>query len=161
SDDMPMVQYRFDPTAAPQCFCTTEGLQVRLIQLPGGSQAAALVRVHAGAHDAPSAYPGLAHFLEHLLFLGSHAYPVEQSLMPFVQGCGGQLNASTRERHTDFFFQLPAEALEGGLQRLLDMLARPLLDPAAQLRERGVLQAEYLARAQASETLCHAATGPA
>ncbi|MBV2203955.1 MAG: pyrroloquinoline quinone biosynthesis protein PqqF [Pseudomonas sp.] len=156
-----MAHLRFDPTAAPQCFSTVEGLRVRVLQLPAGSQAAALVRVHAGAHDAPVAYPGLAHFLEHLLFLGSTGYPVEDSLMAFVQGCGGQLNASTRERHTDFFFQLSAENFQGGLQRLLDMLARPLLDPAAQLREREVLQAEYLARAQDSETLCDAAHGTA
>ncbi|NHW01781.1 pyrroloquinoline quinone biosynthesis protein PqqF [Stutzerimonas degradans] len=156
-----MAHLRFDPTAAPQCFSTAEGLRVRVLQLPAGSQAAALVRVHAGAHDAPVAYPGLAHFLEHLLFLGSTGYPVEDSLMAFVQGCGGQLNASTRERHTDFFFQLSAENFQGGLQRLLDMLARPLLDPAAQLREREVLQAEYLARAQDSETLCDAAHGTA
>ena len=135
------------------------GLRVRLLPLRRSSQAAALVRVHAGAHDAPAEYPGLAHFLEHLLFLGSERYPLENSLMPFIQGCGGQLNASTRERHTDFFFQLPAELLEQGLLRLLDMLARPLLDPVAQLREREVLQAEYLARAQDSETLCDAALG--
>ncbi|WP_213663270.1 pyrroloquinoline quinone biosynthesis protein PqqF [Stutzerimonas stutzeri] len=156
-----MAHLRFDPTAPPQCFSTAEGLRVRVLQLPAGSQAAALVRVHAGAYDAPIAYPGLAHFLEHLLFLGSTGYPVEDSLMAFVQGCGGQLNASTRERHTDFFFQLSAENFQGGLQRLLDMLARPLLDPAAQLREREVLQAEYLARAQDSETLCDAAHGTA
>lgn len=156
-----MVHLRFDPAASPQSFSTVDGLRVRLLRLPAGSQAAALVRVHAGAHDAPSTYPGLAHFLEHLLFLGSHAFPVEQSLMPFVQGRGGQLNASTRERHTDFFFQLAAEELQGGLQRLLDMLARPLLDPAAQLREREVLQAEYLARARDGETLCDAAIGTA
>ncbi|MFV0455016.1 MAG: pyrroloquinoline quinone biosynthesis protein PqqF [Pseudomonas sp.] len=135
------------------------GLRIRLLPQRRSSQAAALIRVHAGAHDAPAAYPGLAHFLEHLLFLGSDHYPPEQGLMPFIQGCGGQLNASTRERHTDFFFQLPAELLEQGLLRLLDMLAHPLLDPVAQLREREVLQAEYLARAQDSETLCDAALG--
>ena len=65
--------------------------------------------------------------------------------MPFVQGCGGQLNASTRERHTDFS-SVPSDAFDDALKRLLDMLARPLLDPAAQLREREVLQAEFGAR---------------
>ena len=137
------------------------GMRLGFIALPPGSQAAALVRVHAGAHDAPLDYPGLAHFLEHLLFLGSHGYPQAQSLMPFVQGCGGQLNASTRERHTDFFFQVPSDAFDDALKRLLDMLARPLLDPAAQLREREVLQAEFLARGRDRETLCDAAIGTA
>lgn len=151
----------FDPTAAPEFFVTRDGLRVGLISLPPGSQAAALVRVAGGAHDAPVEYPGLAHFLEHLLFLGSQGYAVDDGLMAFVQGCGGQLNASTRERHTDFFFQVqPAEFAEG-LKCLLDMLARPLLAVDAQLREREVLQAEFLARNRDSETLCDAALGTA
>lgn len=137
------------------------GLRLGFIQLPVGSQAAALVRVHAGAHDAPSEYPGLAHFLEHLLFLGSQSYAATDSLMPFVQGRGGQLNASTRERHTDFFFQVATETFGEALRRLLDMLARPMLDEAAQLREREVLQAEFLARGRDRETLCDAAIGTA
>lgn len=146
-----------DPAQCPPQVTLSGGLRVRLLPLPHSSQAAVLVRVHAGSHDASWEYPGLAHFLEHLLFLGSSDYPAEQSLMPFVQGRGGQLNASTRERHTDFFFQLPDDQLEEGLRRLLDMLAHPLLDPAAQLREREVLHAEFLARAQDVETLCDAA----
>lgn len=148
-----------DSVQRPPQISLPNGLRVRLLCLPEGAQAAAFVRVHAGAHDAPAAYPGLAHFFEHLLFLGSRHYPVEQSLMPFVQACGGQLNASTRERHTDYFFQVPADRLEEGLSRLLDMLARPLLDPAAQQREREVLHAEYRARAEDAETLCDAALG--
>ncbi|WP_313088212.1 pyrroloquinoline quinone biosynthesis protein PqqF [Pseudomonas sp.] len=148
-----------DPTRRPARSTLANGLQVRLLPLPGAAQSAAWVRVHAGAHDAPSAYPGLAHFLEHLLFLGSHAYPGSDALMPFVQACGGQLNASTRERHTDFFFQVPADQLDGALLRLLDMLARPLLDRQAQLREREVLQAEFQARAKDVDTLCDAALG--
>lgn len=145
----------------PQRHVLPNGLRLGFIQLPAGCQAAALVRVNAGAHDAPVEYPGLAHFLEHLLFLGSQAYASTQSLMPYIQGCAGQLNASTRERHTDFFFQVPAAAFGEALKRLLDMLARPLLDPAAQLREREVLQAEFLARGRDRETLCDAAIGTA
>jgi len=148
-----------DSSQRPPQISLPNGLRARLLCLPEGAQAAAFVRIHAGAHDAPAVYPGLAHFLEHLLFLGSRHYPVEQSLMPFVQACGGQLNASTRERHTDYFFQVPADRLEEGLLRLLDMLAQPLLDPAAQLREREVLHAEYRARAEDAETLCDAALG--
>ncbi len=150
-----------DTSLRPPQTTLANGLRVRLLPLSGHSQAAAMVRVHAGAHDALRDYAGLAHFLEHLLFLGSRGYSAEEGLMAFVQGCGGQLNASTRERHTDFFFQLPAGQLEPALHRLLDMLAHPLLDPAAQLREREVLQAEFQARARDVETLCDAALGTA
>ncbi|QGZ31310.1 pyrroloquinoline quinone biosynthesis protein PqqF [Stutzerimonas stutzeri] len=150
-----------DPAERPSPTTLANGLRVRLLPSLNGSQAAALVRVHAGAHDAPRAYPGLAHFIEHLLFLGGRDYRAGDRLMPFVQGCGGQLNASTRERHTDFFFQVPAGQLAGAVQRLLDMLAHPLFDPSAQVREREVLHAEYRARAQDVETLCDAALSTA
>nr|WP_298168867.1 pyrroloquinoline quinone biosynthesis protein PqqF [uncultured Pseudomonas sp.] len=129
------------------------GLRVAAISQPGAGKAAISMRVAAGSHDEPTAYPGLAHFLEHLLFLGSHGYAVEDALMAFVQGCGGQLNASTQARHTEYFYEVPAERLGEALARLLDMLARPLLDKAAQLREREVVHAEFIARAQDPDTL--------
>lgn len=148
-----------DPSRRPLLETLPRGLHIRLLSLQPSTRAAALVRVHAGSHDAPAEYPGLAHFLEHLLFLGSRDFPVQDSLMAFVQGCGGQLNASTRERHTDFFFQVPADQFEEALLRLLDMLANPLLDVADQLREREVLHAEFMARGQDAGTLCDAALG--
>ena len=138
-----------------------QGLRVRILPALTGAQGAALVRVYAGSHDAPAAYPGLAHFLEHLLFLGSARYGAADGLMAFVQGVGGQLNATTRERHTDFFFQVPARHLEQALLRLLDMLVKPTLDIDAQRRERDVLHAEFLARSQDRETLCDAALATA
>lgn len=123
----------------------SNGLRVRLCHAPHLKRCAAVVRVQAGSHDAPLAYPGLAHFLEHLFFLGTERFPVEDGLMRFVQRQGGQLNASTRERHTDFFFEVPPTALPGALERLCDMLANPLLTLERQRAEREVIHAEWVA----------------
>jgi len=128
------------------------GLAVALLHDPELPQAAALVRIGAGSHQAPRAYPGLAHFLEHLFFLGSRHYPATDGLMPLVQRLGGELNASTRETTTDFFFALAPEHLAAGLARLLDMLAAPLLARDAQRREREVLHAEFIAWARSADT---------
>ncbi|WP_439852463.1 pyrroloquinoline quinone biosynthesis protein PqqF [Pseudomonas syringae] len=108
-------------------------------------RSAASLRVAAGSHDVPHAWPGLAHFLEHLFFLGTERFPSAENLMTFVQRHGGQVNASTRERTTDFFFELPQAAFAQGLERLCDMLARPRMTLADQLREREVLHAEFIA----------------
>ncbi|AHG39167.1 peptidase M16 [Pseudomonas syringae CC1557] len=108
-------------------------------------RSAASLRVAAGSHDVPQAWPGLAHFLEHLFFLGTERFPAKENLMTFVQRHGGQVNASTRERTTDFFFELPQAAFAQGLERLCDMLARPRMTLADQLREREVLHAEFIA----------------
>ncbi|MDP3979421.1 MAG: pyrroloquinoline quinone biosynthesis protein PqqF [Pseudomonas sp.] len=147
--------------AQPECRQLANGLQVALLSLPGTAKAAISVRVAAGSHDEPDDYPGLAHFLEHLLFLGSSGYAVEQSLMAFVQACGGQVNASTQALHTDYFCEVPADRLDEALARLLDMLVHPLLDEAAQLREREVVHAEFLARGQDPDTLVSVALGQA
>ena len=96
-------------------------------------------------------WPGLAHFLEHLLFLGTERFPADDNLMTFVQRHGGQVNASTRERCTDFFFELPQPVFAQGLERLCDMLAHPRMTLADQQREREVLHAEFIAWSRDAE----------
>ncbi|KMM87240.1 pyrroloquinoline quinone biosynthesis protein PqqF [Pseudomonas lundensis] len=127
---------------------TRNGLTLTVRHVPRLTRSAACIRVAVGSHDVPADWPGLAHFLEHLLFLGTERFPAAQGLMAYVQQHGGHLNARTSERHTDFFFELPPEAFAGGLDRLCDMLAHPRLDPDDQRREREVLHAEFIAWAR-------------
>lgn len=121
------------------------GLRVTLRHVPDLKRSAAALRVAAGSHDVPAAWPGLAHFLEHLLFLSTERFPAGHALMAYVQGHGGQVNARTSERTTDYFFELPPQAFTGGLERLSDMLAHPRMNPDDQRREREVLHAEFVA----------------
>lgn len=132
----------------PHTETLANGLRVTLRHAPNLKRCAAALRVAAGSHDVPLAWPGLAHFLEHLLFLGTERFPAQQALMAYVQGHGGQVNARTSERTTDFFFELPSQAFSGGLERLSDMLAHPRMNPDDQQREREVLQAEFVAWSQ-------------
>jgi len=55
----------------PHLETLANGLQVSLRHAPHLKRCAAALRVAAGSHDVPPAWPGLAHFLEHLLFLGT------------------------------------------------------------------------------------------
>ena len=132
-------------------FTLSNGLNVVLCHAPRLKRCAASLRVAAGSHDVPARWPGLAHFLEHLFFLGTERFGADQKLMTFVQRHGGQINASTRERTTDFFFELPAAAFAGGVERLCDMLAHPRMNMADQLREREVLHAEFIAWSRDAE----------
>lgn len=124
------------------------GLRVTLLHAPRLKRCAAALQMAAGSHDVPLAWPGLAHFLEHLLFLGTERFPTSEGLMAYVQRYGGQVNASTRERTTEFFFELPVATFADGLKRLADMLAHPRLALNDQLREREVLHAECVAWSQ-------------
>lgn len=146
---------------APVTRRLANGAELRAQQQLWAQQVGVCLRVAAGSHDEPPAYPGLAHFLEHLLFLGSRDYPVDQGLMAFVQRHGGLVNASTQARHTDFVCEVPSELLQPALTRLLDMLGQPLLALDAQLREREVLHAEYQARSQDADSRIDHALGQA
>nr|WP_100549362.1 MULTISPECIES: pyrroloquinoline quinone biosynthesis protein PqqF [unclassified Pseudomonas] len=146
---------------APVTRRLANGAELRVQQQPWAQQVGVCLRVAAGSHDEPAAYPGLAHFLEHLLFLGSRDYPGDQGLMAFVQRHGGLVNASTQARHTDFVCELPVELLQPALTRLLDMLCQPMLEFDAQLREREVLHAEYQARSQDADSRINHALGQA
>lgn len=132
----------------PHTETLANGLRVTLRHAPDLKRCAAALRVAAGSHDVPLAWPGLAHFLEHLLFLGTERFAADQGLMAFVQRHGGQVNAQTCERHTDYFFELPPQAFAQGLERLADMLAHPRMKLDDQHREREVLHAEFIAWSQ-------------
>ncbi|AZF39681.1 Coenzyme PQQ synthesis protein F [Pseudomonas sp. R4-39-08] len=134
--------------AQPLHLTLANGLRICLRHAPRLKRCAAVLRVAAGSHDAPLAWPGLAHFLEHLLFLGTERFPADDGLMAYVQRHGGQVNASTRERTTEFFFELPVPTFADGLVRLADMLTHPRLALDDQLREREVLHAEFVAWSQ-------------
>lgn len=132
----------------PHTETLANGLRVTLRHGPNLKRCAAALRVAAGSHDVPLAWPGLAHFLEHLLFLGTERFPAGQGLMAYVQSHGGQVNARTSERTTDYFFELSPLAFAGGLERLSDMLAHPRMKLDDQQREREVLHAEFVAWSQ-------------
>lgn len=133
------------------------GLRCSLYHQPDARDAAALVRVQAGSLDEPDSWPGLAHLLEHLLFCGSERFSGDQRLMPWVQQQGGHVNATTQLRHSAFFCQVPAEHLAAATSRLGDMLAAPLLEPAAVQQECAVIDAEYRLLQNHADTLQEAA----
>lgn len=134
------------------------GLRVHAITQPGARRAAALVRIETGSHHEPQAWPGLAHLLEHTLFAESARYRDQQRLMPWVQGQGGQLNATTRAQQTAFFFEVAPERLADGLARLHDMLVAPQFPLTAIQAETAAIDAEYGLLKRHGETLREAAT---
>ncbi|MCP1104001.1 pyrroloquinoline quinone biosynthesis protein PqqF [Serratia nevei] len=133
------------------------GLAVRAISDPAAASAAALVRIEAGSFQAPVAWPGLAHLLEHMLFRGSANFSAQDGLMGWVPAAGGRLNATTQATQTAFFFEVGADRLAQGLARLSDMLAAPLLAAAAIAQEIEVIDAEYRLLRADTETRCEAA----
>lgn len=59
-----------------------------------------------GSWSEPDSFPGLAHFLEHMLFQGSHTYPQEGYFQKLVAENGGMTNAYTRVEETNYYFKI-------------------------------------------------------
>lgn len=122
------------------------GVTVALLHEPQARRVALAASVAAGSCHEPPAWPGLAHFLEHALFLGSAGHPQVGAFADYVHGHGGRYNARTLDRQTLYYLELPERELAPGLGRLVDLLARPLLLEERLAAEREVLEAEYRAR---------------
>lgn len=126
-----------------QAFTLPNQLQVLLISDPAADQAAAALAVGVGSVDDPPEREGLAHFLEHLLFLGTEKYPEPGEYKQFLSAHGGSHNAYTAYDHTNYFFQVDAEHLEPVLDRFAQFFIAPLFAERYVENERQIVHSEY------------------
>lgn len=105
--------------------------------------AAANLTVGVGSFDEPVDIGGLAHFLEHMLFMGSEKYPEENGHNNFISANGGINNAMTDNEFTSFFFDVSEKAFPEALDRFAQQFASPLLLRGALQREREAVDSEY------------------
>ena len=64
-------------------------LEVLLIRDAETPQSAASLDIRVGSCSDPKDLPGLAHFLEHMLFLGTERYPDENEFGEFLSQHNG------------------------------------------------------------------------
>lgn len=119
------------------------GLEAYLISDPETEESAATLAVEAGSWDDPEEYPGTAHFLEHMLFMGTKAYPEERGYWQYIQDNGGKLNAYTATNHTAYHFSIKNTAFEGAYDRFSHFFVDPLLSPSGIDRELHAVDQEH------------------
>lgn len=61
--------------------------------------------------------PGLAHFCEHMLFLGTEKFPSENEYNKYLSEHSGGSNAYTASDHTNYYFDVAPDAFKGALDR--------------------------------------------
>ncbi|MBZ9611689.1 insulinase family protein [Rheinheimera maricola] len=121
----------------------SNGLSVILVQQDDVEKSAAALTVNVGHFDDPSDREGLAHFLEHMLFLGSANYPQAGDYQQFINHHGGSHNAWTGTEHSSFFFDIDTGFFADGLQRFADMFIQPLFSAEYVEKERHAIEAEF------------------
>lgn len=119
------------------------GMRVLLVHDPSADKAAAAVDVRAGSLSDPRDIPGLAHFLEHMLFYSSERYPEEDAYSKFVTEHGGTTNAYTSGESTCYMFDINSSALEATLDRFAQFFICPLISEEGVGREVRAVDSEH------------------
>lgn len=119
------------------------GLRVLLVRDENAQKSAAALAVNVGHFDDPSDREGLAHYLEHMLFLGTEKYPKTGEFQAFISQHGGNNNAWTGTEHTCYFFDVSPNAFERSLKRFSQFFIAPLFNSEALDKERQAVESEY------------------
>jgi secreted Zn-dependent insulinase-like peptidase len=101
------------------------GLDVVMISDPLTVTAGASLSVGVGANNDPDTLLGLAHFCEHMLFLGNKKYPNGDDYFKIVTENNGHFNAYTDREVTNYFFDIHSLSFE----KALDIFSRFFIDP--------------------------------
>ena len=124
-------------------FVMDNGLKVLLVSDPKLDKASASMAVGAGSLMDPKDRQGLAHFLEHMLFLGTEKYPDASEYSNYLQTNGGYSNAYTSGDHTNYHFEVYPFAFEGALDRFAQFFTAPLFSQEFSDREKNAVNSEH------------------
>lgn len=114
-------------------------------------KSAAALCIGVGSFSDPEEIPGFAHFLEHMVFMGSEKYPQENALDDFLSKHGGQTNAWTDHERTCFYFDVERDAFRKSLDKFAQFFVAPLLLQDTVDREIEAVDSEFQERV-ASDT---------
>jgi insulysin len=124
------------------------GLRVILVSDKEADKAAASLAVNVGSGDDPQGRQGLAHFLEHMLFLGTEPFPDSGEYQDFISKHGGTHNAFTAHDVTNYFFEIDNNDLAGALDRFAPFFISPTFDANYVEREKNAVNAEYTSKSK-------------
>ncbi|KAI5284891.1 Insulinase (Peptidase M16), partial [Ascosphaera aggregata] len=94
----------------------SNGLEALLIHDPETDKASASMDVSVGNYNDPEDIQGLAHCLEHALFMGTEKYPKENEYRHYLAANAGHSNAWTNQCNTNYHFEVAATSSEGDEQ---------------------------------------------
>lgn len=118
-------------------------LEALIISDPETNKSGAVLTVLAGSWSDPKEHMGMAHFLEHMLFMGTEKYPNESEYQSYIKESGGEANAFTASSSTSYMFSIDPAHLSGALDRFSEFFKSPLLSTSQVDRELKAIDQEY------------------
>ncbi|KRW98246.1 Metalloenzyme, LuxS/M16 peptidase-like protein [Pseudocohnilembus persalinus] len=118
-------------------------IEVLMIHDPETDKSSASLDVFVGQLEDPEEYQGIAHFLEHMLFMGTQKYPVQNEYSAFITQNSGSENAFTDLTDTNYYFDIANEAFEKGLDMFAQFFIAPLFDETCVEKEIKAVDSEH------------------
>lgn len=123
----------FERTALPA------GPRVVSARIPGARSVSVAAYVLAGSRLETPEQTGVAHFMEHITFKGTAAYPTTRAISEAIEGVGGSFNAATDRESTVYWVRVPRREAARGVDVLGELIVRPTLDQDEIEGERSVI----------------------
>jgi len=106
---------------------------------PGARSVSVAAYVLAGSRLEAPGQIGVAHFMEHLTFKGTAAFPTTRSISEAIEGVGGSFNAATDRESTVYWVRVPRRQARRAMDVLGELIVRPTLDEREIDQERGII----------------------
>ncbi len=123
----------FERTALPA------GPRVISARLPAARSVSIAAYVLAGSRLERPGQIGVAHFMEHITFKGTAAFPSTRSISEAIEGVGGSFNAATDRETTVYWVRVPRRELDRAMDVVGELIVRPRLTSADIDSERTVI----------------------
>ena len=118
------------------------GPRVITSRLPSALSVSIAAYVLAGSRLESADEAGAAHFMEHITFKGTEAYPTTRAVSEAIEGFGGSFNAATDRESTVYWVRVPLRETARGMDVLGELIIRPKLRSAEIESERAVIVEE-------------------
>ncbi|KAF3769957.1 hypothetical protein M406DRAFT_248220 [Cryphonectria parasitica EP155] len=166
---MPLAEHELRPAELVTDHLETPSLDdriYRVIRLPNQlealivhdaktDKASAAMDVNVGNFSDDADMPGMAHAVEHLLFMGTKKYPEENAYNQYLSAHSGSSNAYTAATSTNYYFEVGSRPsddqepsatnpspLKGGLDRFAQFFIEPLFLESTLDRELRAVDSE-------------------
>ena len=126
----------YERTALPR------GPRVISSRIPGARSVSIAAYVLAGSRLESEEEAGAAHFMEHITFKGTAAYPTTRAVSEAIEGIGGSFNAATDRESTAYWVRVPLRESARGMDVLGELIVRPHLRSSEIDSERAVIVEE-------------------
>ncbi len=120
----------------------TEGPRVISARIPGSRSVSIAAYVLAGSRLEQPDQAGVAHFMEHITFKGTAAFPTTRAISEAIEGVGGSFNAATDRESTVYWVRVPARQAQRAADVVAELIVRPRLEDDEIDHERSVIVEE-------------------